>query len=142
MTILVTGSLGKTSSRLAPILQSEGHPFIVASRSGKAGSYPAVRFDYSDESTWELPFTSPEAQKSPITAAYIVGPPQDDPYVPVKAFIDYAKSKGVKRFVFLSASPADEKHESWLGKIHAHIKSLEVEWAVLRPTWFSRKFSL
>ena len=138
MTVLITGSLGKTGARIAEALQNEGQRFLVASRSGKAGSYPAVRFDWTDESTYELPFASPEAQKLPIRAVYIVGPPAEDPFPSVKAFVDFAKAKGVKRFVFLSASPADESPSTWFGRLHTYLKELGVEWTVLRPTWFMR----
>ena len=140
MTILVTGSLGKTSSRLAAVLQSGGHSFLIASRSGKAGSYPGVRFDWTDTSTWDLPFHSPEAQKDPITAAYLVSPPVEEPFQYEQAFIDFARTKGVKRFVFLSASPVDANNP--YGKVHAYLKRLGteegLEWAVMRPTWFMR----
>ena len=141
MTILVTGSLGKTSSRLAAVLQSGGYSFLIASRSGKAGSYPAVRFDWTDKSTWDLPFSSSEAQNNPITAAYLVSPPVAEPFQYEQAFIDFARTKGVKRFVFLSASPVDDTNTSY-GKVHAYLKRLGtdegLEWAVMRPTWFMR----
>ena len=144
MTILVTGSLGKTSSRLAATLKSGGHSFLVASRSGKAGSYPAVRFDWTDKSTWDLPFNSPEAQKDPITAAYLVSPPVKEPFQYEQAFIDFARTKGVKRFVFLGASPMDENNP--YANVHRYLKRLGteegLEWAVLRPTWFMRMLCL
>ena len=139
MTVLITGSLGKTGARVAEALQREGRPFLVASRSGKAGSYPAVRFDWLDESTWELPFAAPEAQKQPIRALYIVGPPVEDAFPPVKAFVDYSRAKGVERFVLLSASPAEEEPSTWYGRAHGYLKNLGAEWAVIRPTWFMRK---
>lgn len=144
MTILITGSLGKTSSRLAAILHSEGRPILVASRTGKAGSYPAVRFDFTDESTYELPFTSPEAQKQPISAVYLARPPVEEPATPLIAFIDFARARGVKRFVYLSASPdynIDPSYGASFAKPQDYLKQLEkqeVEWAAVRPTWFMR----
>lgn len=59
-------------------------------------------------------------------------------------FIDYARQKhGTRRFVLQSAS-AMEPGGFALGRVHAHLRELgqrgEVEWAVLRPTWFQQDF--
>lgn len=136
MTILVTGSSGKTSSRLASLLRESSHPFLIASRSGSAPSpYTAVRFDWLDPSTYPGVFTCPQAQQSPITAVYIVAPSVADLVTPVKSFIDFAKEKGVKRFVLLSSSGVDKGHHL-LGKVHALLEDSGSEWTVLRASWF------
>lgn len=59
-------------------------------------------------------------------------------------FIDYARQKhGTRRFVLQSAS-AMEPGGFAMGRVHAHLRELgqrgEVEWAVLRPTWFQQDF--
>ncbi|KAL9108021.1 MAG: hypothetical protein Q9227_007126 [Pyrenula ochraceoflavens] len=142
MTILITGSLGKVSSRIAPLLHASGHPFLIASRSGKAppsSPYHFVQFDWLDESTFSVPFSSPEAQQSPITTVYLLAPPVLDPVPHMKRFIDFAKSQGVRRFVQQSASSLPEGGPLY-GQVHAYLKGLGVEWTVLRPTWFMRLF--
>ncbi|KAI9677977.1 MAG: hypothetical protein M1822_008085 [Bathelium mastoideum] len=58
----------------------------------------------------------------------------------MKPFIDTAKAHGVARFVLLSAIREDETTPG-TGKVHAYLKGLGVEWAVLRPTWFMENFS-
>lgn len=141
MTILITGSSGKTASPLADALHATSHEFIIASRTGTApNSYPAVRFDWLDESTYENPFMAAEARQSPITGMYIVPVPGHiDALTPVKPFIDLAKARGVKRFVLLSSSLI-ESGGPHTGKIHAYLQQLGVEWAVLKPTWFMGMF--
>ena len=128
MTILLTGGNGKTSSRLATLLNQEGYPVLVASRSGsKADGINGCHFDWLDKSTYGNPFEA----ASDISALYIVAPRTLDMLTPTKGFIDYALKKGVKRFVLLSASSiecGDPAH----GKIHEYIKSLNVEYGVIR----------
>ena len=128
MTILLTGGYGKTSSRLATLLKQDGFPVLVASRSGSVpDGIESCRFDWFDESTYSNPFKA----ASDISALYIVAPRALDMLTPTKGFIDHALKKGVKRFVLLSASSiecGDPAH----GKIHEYIKSLNVEYGVLR----------
>ena len=141
MTILITGSSGKTSSHLAQQLASDGQDILVASRSPKPNAtYPTARFNWLDESTWSLPFSHEQAQKSPITAVYLVSP--DLVLVGVDSnlisFVNFARQKGVKRFVLLSAWELPEGGPA-LGQDHAQLKALEkegVEWAVVRPHFF------
>ena len=136
MTILVTGSLGKTSSRVAKLLHDASHPLLIASRKGVAGDYPAVKFDWTDETSFGNPFAHSQATKSPINAVYLVMPDElAEADRATRAFIDFARDRGVKRFVFLSASPI-EAGGPLHGQVHAHLRDLGVEWAVLRPTWF------
>ena len=131
MTILLTGGNGKTSSRLATLLKQEGFQVLVASRSGAVrDGIKSCRFDWLDESTYSNPFEA----ASDISALYIVAPRTVDLLTPTKGFVDYALKKGVKRFVLLSASSVqcgDPAH----GKIHEYIKSLNVEYGVLRRTY-------
>ena len=141
MTILLTGGSGTTGSRLAKLLQESSHPVLVASRSGLINDFPAVKFDWTDKSTFVNPFTHAQSQKSPITAVYLVAPDSStggpEPITKiVNSFINLAKEKGVRRFVLLSASPIEAGGEHMLGETHAYLRDLDVEWAVLRPTWF------
>ncbi len=59
----------------------------------------------------------------------------------MKQFIDLAIQKGVKRFVLLSASVADLGDGPSMAKVSKYITERGVEYAILKPTWFMRKFS-
>ena len=136
MSILVTGGRGNTSSGLSALLHEANVPFVVASRSNDESSpYQQAQFDWSDESTYK-----PLLQSTPFKAAYLIPPPTSDMVERTKAFIDVACSQGVKRFVLLSASVIEASGPAH-GQIHEYLTSLDVEYAVLRPTWFQRKAS-
>ena len=135
MTTLVTGGTGKTGLPLARLLLNSNQPFLLASRSGSAPepfTGKGVRFDFFDKGTYENPFKA----DSNIDRAYIVNPVMDDPYEPVTAFIDFAKSKGVKRFVLLLGTPFTKVHTSH-GRIWGHLENLGVEYTVLNATYFT-----
>ncbi|KAJ3498279.1 hypothetical protein NLJ89_g10237 [Agrocybe chaxingu] len=120
MTILVTGGTGKTGFKLAKLLHAANQSVLITSRKGVAPEpFKAVTFDWNDASTFENPFKATRTSTRP--------------------FIDLAISKGVKRFVLLSASQL-QKGGVFIGKIHEYIASLGVEYTVLRPTWFTENF--
>ena len=133
MTILLTGGTGKTSIQIARLLKDVNITVLLASRSNLAPPpYKGCRFDWLDSTTYLNPFL----EAADITAVYLIAPPGILDILPVmKPFIDLAKSKGVQRFVFLGAS-GFEAGGPFLGKVHEYLISLEVEYAVLRPTWF------
>jgi festuclavine dehydrogenase len=143
MTILLLGGRGKTASRIASLLHDANLPFLVASRSASPTSpYQQAQFDWLKEDTYENVFT--EACKKgmlPISTAYLVPPPIFDLAPPMIRFVDFARQRGVQRFVLLSASTI-EKGGPAMGEVHAHLDSLSgTEYAVLRPTWFMGKYS-
>lgn len=139
MTILVLGgSKGKTSSRLASLLSENNNPFVLASRSvSDSCPYPQAQFDWLDEKTYGKPFS----KHADISAVYIVAPPVTDMVPPMKAFIDFAfKEKRVRRFVLFSASSV-ERGGPKMGQVHDYLVKMAtenqgLEYAVLRPTWF------
>jgi len=134
MTILLTGGNGRTGSSVARRLHDAQIPFLVLSRSGSAPApYKACRFDWHDQSTYEIPFS----QGSDVKAIYIVLGIAviDDKAQPVRDFIDFALAKGVRRFVALSMSNA-ELGERVTGAVHQYLTELPVEYVVLRPTWY------
>ncbi|KAL1981730.1 hypothetical protein VTN96DRAFT_2287 [Rasamsonia emersonii] len=141
-TLVLGGSKGKTSSRLASLLSENNIPFVLASRSvSNSCPYPQIHFDWLDEKTYGEPFKHGE-----ISAVYIVAPPVTDMFPPMKAFIDFAfKEKRVRRFVLLSASSL-ERGGPMMGQAHDYLLKLAtehegLEYAVLRPTWFMENFS-
>ncbi|KAF8799696.1 NAD(P)-binding protein [Phlegmacium glaucopus] len=137
MTILVTGGTGKTGLILSRLLKEANHSVLITSRSGTAPSpYKAVKFDWFDDETFENPFKA----DSSIDRVYLVMPSVIDQLTIVKPFIDLAISKGVKRFVLLSASQVDVGAPV-MGKVHKYLVDVKVDYAVLRPTWFMQNFS-
>ena len=83
--ILLTGGTGKISSRITPILSSNGNTILVASRSGTTPDIShsvGVKFDWLDPATYGNPFSH-----SQITAIFLVAPPIMDCLPPMKAFI-------------------------------------------------------
>ena len=105
----------------------------MTSRSPPAApKFPTTRFDWLDDTTWEAPFQQTSGQ---ISAVYLVSPPVTDPLPPMSRFIDFARARGVRRFVLLTAS-AIPRGGIGMGKVHDYLASLGVEYCVLRPTWF------
>jgi uncharacterized protein YbjT (DUF2867 family) len=144
--VLLTGGTGKVGRRLTALLAKTSTPTFQASRSGETTTEPhasnvkPVAFDWNDETTWTTALA-----KSQPHSVYLVAPPFLDMLPPMKAFINLARSKGVKRFILLSGSPLHPDINGLaIGRVHAYLKQLgdagEVEWASLRPTWFSGEY--
>jgi len=138
MTTLITGGTGRTGSALARLLHAANQPILIATRTGVAPApFKAVKFDWSDPSTFLNPFETEN-----VTRIYIVAPSAIDNLVEVvKSFIDIAISKGVKRFVLLSAS-VFPRGGAITGQIHDYLATNAAEYSVLRPTWFMQNFQL
>ncbi|KAK0461640.1 uncharacterized protein EV420DRAFT_120245 [Desarmillaria tabescens] len=138
MTTLITGGKGKTALRLARLMKDANKPFLVASRSGgdPADESPSCRFDWLDPTAYANPWSKAED----ITSIYFVPPQVMDMLPPMKAFIDYCREKGVKRFVLLSASVVEPGGPA-AGKVHEYLATIGVDYCVLRPTWFMENFS-
>ncbi|KAF8910421.1 hypothetical protein CPB84DRAFT_1812647 [Gymnopilus junonius] len=136
MTILITGGTGKTGAPLAKIALAANYPVLLASRTGNAPEpFKGVKFDWFDPKTFENPFIADPN----IDRIYLVCPTAADPLPCMKPFIDLAVSKGIKRFVVLSASQI-EAGGPLGGKIHQYLIDIGVEFASLRPTWFIQNF--
>ncbi|KAF7340581.1 hypothetical protein MSAN_02129600 [Mycena sanguinolenta] len=132
MTILLTGGTGKSASPLAKLLLNANIPVLLATRSGSVPApFRGVRFDWLDPSTYRLPFET----DSTIDRIYLIAPPVLDMFPPMKAFIDVAIEKGVKRFVLMSAALLEAGGQA-MGKVHEYLHSREVEYCALRPSWF------
>ena len=123
---LVLGGTGKTGRRILERLATRGVPTRVGSR---ASDPP---FDWDDQSTWG-------AALDGVTAAYISYAP--DLAIPgatdaVRAFVERAVEHGVRRVVLLSGRGEEEAQQCEL-----LIQRPEVEWTVVRASWFSQNFS-
>jgi len=139
MTVLVTGGTGKTGLTLSRLLKDANLSVLICSRSGTAPSpYRAVKFDWFDEKTFENPFKADPN----IDRVYLIVPSVMGQFSTVKPFIDLAISKGVKRFVLLTASQEEigspVLYLMW--KVHEYLLNIKVDYTVLRPTWFIQNF--
>jgi len=134
MTILITGGTGNTGGPLARLLHAAKVPFLVASRNAaKSGQTNAVTLDWLNPDTFVNPFNADPN----INRVYLVAPFVMNPFKPIfKPFIDFAVKKGVKRFVLLTSVHRDAG-SSGLGEIHQYLIDIGVEYAVLRPSWFT-----
>lgn len=125
-TTLVLGGTGKTGRRVTERLRTLGLPFRIGSRSAQ----PA--FDWEDRTTW-----SPSLDG--ITKAYVTYYP--DLAIPgapetVQAFFAQATDAGVKKLVLLSGRGEDEAERA-----EQMLKECEVNWTILRCSFFSQNFS-
>jgi uncharacterized protein YbjT (DUF2867 family) len=138
-TILVTGPTGKVGRRLIPLLVRRGVTVRAASRSpvaARAGIEP-VRFDWTDESTYET------ARKG-VNAMYLVaGPiPQREHADSIRVLLDGAIEAGVERVVLLSTYGLDQAPpENPLRRIELAVESSGVPYTILRPGAFMQNFS-
>nr|POE96541.1 putative oxidoreductase yesf [Quercus suber] len=140
MTILITGSSGKTAAALAEQLRPS-HRILIASRTPKSDA--DVKFDWLDETTWSAAFSHKSVQDSPINAIYLCTPDVVAAIENVIPFVKFAIGKNVQRFVLLSAWEVPENGPLH-GQNHSRLKSLEregIEWTVLRPHFFMENFS-
>ena len=124
--MLVLGGTGKTGRRVAERLASRGVPTRVASRTGDPP------FDWGDQGTWD-------AVLDRVTAAYISYAP--DLAIPgatdaIRAFVERAVERGVRRLVLLSGRGEEEAQSCEL-----IIQRPDIEWTVVRASWFSQNFS-
>jgi uncharacterized protein YbjT (DUF2867 family) len=123
---LVLGGTGKTGRRVAERLQARGIDTLIASRSANPS------FDWNDSSNWHEVLEG-------VTSAYISYAP--DLAIPgatdaVRRFVELAVSHGVKRLVLLSGR--GEKEAQACEQV---IQASEVEWTVVRASWFMQNFS-
>jgi uncharacterized protein YbjT (DUF2867 family) len=138
-TILVTGPTGKVGRRLIPLLARRGITVRTANRSPlpeRAGIEP-VRFDWTDESTYET-------ARQGVDAMYLVaGPvPQPEHVGYIRALLDGAAGARVDRVVLLSTYGVDQAPpENPLRRIELAVESSGVPYTILRPVAFMQNFS-
>ncbi|KAJ9614587.1 hypothetical protein H2200_002724 [Cladophialophora chaetospira] len=144
MTILLTGGTGKTSLRVARLLQDGNISFLLASRRGATAApdgMPAVNFNWLDSSTFENPFTHSLSNQETISAIYLISPEIAEPANSMNDFIDFAVQKHkVGRFVLLAGNSI-EQGGIHVGKVWQHLVDIGVEYCVIRATWFMERMS-
>jgi ergot alkaloid biosynthesis protein len=129
--VLITGATGKTGRRLLALLDERNISAKAASRTPPAGG---VHFDWTDRTTWDTALVD-------VRSVYLVAPMgADDAVSLMTEFIETAISRGVARFVLLSASPIEAGGPA-MGQVHQWLAGSGAEWAVLRPSWFMENLS-
>ncbi|UIF84725.1 NAD(P)H-binding protein [Cupriavidus sp. UYPR2.512] len=130
--VLVLGGTGKTGRALTARLTAAGVKARVASRSASSDAN-VVRFDWNDVATH-----GPAV--SGVDAIYLIAPLLvADPSEQMLELVRRALDAGVRRFILLSSSAIEEGMPG-LGTVHAGLRSMAPEWAVLRPSWFMENF--
>jgi ergot alkaloid biosynthesis protein len=129
--VLITGATGKTGHRLLALLDERNISARAASRKPPTGG---VHFDWTDRTTWDTALVD-------VRSVYLVAPMgADDAVSLMTEFIETAISRGVARFVLLSASPIEAGGPA-MGQVHQWLAGSGAEWAVLRPSWFMENLS-
>ncbi|SDG19748.1 Uncharacterized conserved protein YbjT, contains NAD(P)-binding and DUF2867 domains [Lentzea fradiae] len=126
--ILVLGATGKTGRRVVGALAKAGASVRAASRSG------AVRFDWSDPSTWQPALTG-------ATGAYVIAP--HDPRA-IAPFVEQAEAAGLSHLVLLSGKGLDDIPGDIFTSMHAAeaaVRASSLPWTVLRANNFAQNFS-
>ncbi len=123
---LVTGATGKTGRRIAHLLTKNGHAVRAGSRQAD------IPFEWNDKGTWN-------AALDGVTTAYIAYSP--DLAIPgatatIADFVERAVQSGVSRLVLLSGRGEAEAQEC-----ERLIQREDVQWTVVRASWFSQNFS-
>jgi hypothetical protein len=121
MAVLLTGGTGKTSIRMARLLQDAKIPFLLASRkieSKTPSGMQATKFDWLDSSTFENPFQHKFPNGESISAIYLIAPETRDPVSPMNAFIDLAVQKhNIKTIRSLNRNLGNERRvPPWKGE--------------------------
>lgn len=144
MAILLTGGTdAQTSVHIASRCTKADIPFLFASRRGASentNSTLAVRFDWTDPSTYPEPFSHVFPDGETITAVYMIMPRVEQPEKHMNAFVDYAITRGVKRFVLMAGTTAALGGYG-AGQVWQHLVERGVEYAICRPTWFQGNIS-
>jgi len=124
--ILVTGATGKTGRRIAQRLEDAGY----AVRRGSRSASPA--FDWEAPTTWPAALTGCRA----VYIAYVPDLAVEGSLAVIRAFLDVAVAHGVRRIVLLSGRGEPEAQVC-----EDELMGRDVEWTVLRCSWFSQNYS-
>ena len=138
--ILVLGSTGNVGSKVVNYLLDKKQYVKAAVRPGKSLSQKSefieqVEFDYTNKATFDMAFEG-------VDRIFFLSPPLDhEAPQKLNPFIDAAKAKGIKRFVLLSALGVDKAEGSALEIVEKHLKNSNVDYTIVRPTFFMENFS-
>lgn len=126
--VLVTGATGKTGRSLAAQLSAAGVDHRTATRGGPRP------FDWTRPETWD-------AVLDGVASIYLVAPPTvDDPYSRMITFLQSARDRRVRRFVFLGMASLPAGGFAH-GQVHQWLKDNSDDWAVVSPSAFMQNFT-
>ncbi|MFI7320037.1 SDR family oxidoreductase [Streptomyces venezuelae] len=126
MTVLVTGATGRVGRRVVESAGAAGLTVRAASRTG------AVRFDWTDRSTWADALRGADAPH----LAYLPDVGAPGAAETVGAFAREAVAVGVRRLTLLSARGEDQAHAT-----EQAVRDSGAEWTVVRASWFAQNLS-
>ena len=136
--ILITTANGKVGSEIVKQLLAQGESVRVGAHNVEKAqaNFPGVHvvhFDYSDSA-------SIKAALEGVDTVYLASPgafPAD----PEKNVVDLAKAARVKRVVKLSLMGVEASDDIPLRQVEKYIEASELEYTILRPTWFMQNYS-
>lgn len=129
--ILITGATGTTGNALARHLNAAGADFVRATR--KPDGPHDRQFDWRDGQSYDLALDG-------VSKIYLVAPTDtSEPLAVMLPFLEQAIEGGVEKFVLLSASSLP-RGGPMMGAVHEWLAEQDVNWSVLRPTWFMQNF--
>jgi len=144
----ITAMFRDIPTRISAALHAEGRPVVLASDSGdlpsnlaNAPGVASAKFDWTQSSTWDNVFSAAQPEAA-IDRVFFS--PDDGALLPhVEAFIDYAKNRGVGRFVILGAMAILDNVGPEMGVVHGyvskvarireHLERAGVDFTVLQP---------
>ncbi|MFD6433194.1 SDR family oxidoreductase [Streptomyces venezuelae] len=126
VTVLVTGATGRVGRRVVESAEAAGLTVRAASRSG------AVRFDWTDRSTWADALRGADAAH----LAYLPDVGAPGAAETVGAFAREAVAAGVRRLTLLSARGEEQAHAT-----ERAVRDSGAEWTVVRASWFAQNLS-
>lgn len=135
-TALVLAATGTTGSATVRSLLDAGAIVRAATRDpskAPAGAIP-TRFDWDDRSTWEPALAGADV-------LYLVNPAyRADEVELAQAFVDAARTAGVRKVVKLSAMGVEHAPDSTHRRVEQYIEQSGLQWIHLRPSFFMDNF--
>jgi uncharacterized protein YbjT (DUF2867 family) len=127
--VLVTGSSGTVGRRVVDRLRAAGADVRTADRTG------TTRFDFTDRSTWAPAFAD-------VATMLLVRPPAlGDVRRDLLPAVEAAQAAGVRHVVFLSVQGADRLRVVPHATVEAWVRSSELDWTFVRPSFFTQNLS-
>ncbi|MGH1364185.1 MAG: NAD(P)H-binding protein [Calditrichia bacterium] len=123
---LILGGTGKTGRRIAVGLRAKNFPIRIGSRSAS----PA--FDWNNEAGWNDCLQDVESVYINYAPDLAIPGATDS----IQAFVNKAKTAGVKRMVLLSG-----RGEAEAQACEKIVQESGVEWTIIRASWFNQNFS-
>jgi uncharacterized protein YbjT (DUF2867 family) len=141
--ILVTGATGTIGKALVQSLKAQNIPFVAGVRNvAQAAASLALPADSVVHFDWQKPETFAAATEN-TDRVFLLGPPLVlDVDKIITPFIDFLKSKGITRVVYISALAADKMGDQL--SFHTAMEEKLVrdgfDYTILKPSFFAQNF--